>query len=110
MLITYSEIKLCRRSAIYIDISYRPIAHELKGPTGDSSLTKREGALLELFLRNNGNVVTKETLFSRVWGLDSDSNESNISTYIHFLRRRFASVGSKVNIINHRGVGFSLSE
>lgn len=94
----------------YKDILYMPIAHELKGPNGKTFLTKREGAILELFLRNNGGIVTKETLFSRVWGLDSDSNESNISTYIHFLRRRFASVGSKVNIINHRGVGFSLSE
>lgn len=90
------------------DVRYHILSRELAGPSQSVQLTGREGAMLELFLHSDGDVITKQTLFSRVWGPDSDTDESNVATYIHFLRRRLSTVGSRLTFQNHRGIGFSL--
>lgn len=92
----------------YADVSFDTHTRLLCGPAQSLSLTKREGAMLELFLRSGGEVITKQTIFSRVWGPDSDTDESNVATYIHFLRRRLAAAGSTLQVQNHRGIGFGL--
>lgn len=92
----------------YEDLSYNINKRELCGPKATAQLTKTEGALLELFMRSGGAAITKSTIFNRVWGPDSDTYDSNIATYIHFLRRRILAVGSSLVLENHWGVGFSL--
>ncbi len=92
----------------YADLALESHSRKLTGPKTSVHLTGREAAMLALFLRSSGGVITRQTLFSRVWGPDSDTNESNIATYIHFLRRRLIAVGSRLQFQNHRGVGFSL--
>lgn len=94
----------------FADLQFDTLTKELVGPKGGVQLTKKEGAMLELFVRQGGTTITKPTIFSRVWGLDSEADESNVSTYIHFLRRRLNAVGSRLQFQNHRGIGFSLSE
>lgn len=90
------------------DICYRPGGLVLAGPTGEARLSPREGALMELFVRSGGATISRGTIFNRVWGPDSGVEEGNISTYIHFLRRRLGEVGSRAKFVNRRGVGFEL--
>ena len=92
----------------YEDLVYTPYSQTLKGPKGEISLSGRESAMMELFMRSGGGLITRRTIFNRVWGLGSDAEESNIATYVHFLRRRLLAVGSCTQFINHRAVGFSL--
>lgn len=72
------------------------------------SLTKREGALLEYFLINREQVLTREQILSRVWGIDSFVEEGNIDNYIFFLRRRLRGMNTKVYIKTIHGVGYRL--
>ena len=77
---------------------------------GDKSveLSKKEMDLLEFFIRNKGQTLTRELLLNRVWGIDSAVEDGNLDNYIYFLRRRLKQVGSSVNIKTVRSVGYFL--
>lgn len=92
----------------YGDISYDPGMRELFGPAGSLLLSGREGRLLEVFLREPDAVLRRMVLLSRVWGADAAVEESNLDTYIHFLRKRLHTVGSILTLSTIRGVGYRL--
>lgn len=106
-----------RRSAVlnaqpdalsYHDITWSGRDMDLTGPTGSSSLSKREGSLLESFLHMPEQTIARETLLLKVWGPDSDVEEGNLDNYVYFLRRRLKAVGSLLQIKTVRGVGYKL--
>ncbi len=72
------------------------------------SLSKREGALLEFFLLHKEQILTREQILNRVWGLDTFVEDGNIDNYIFFLRRRLKAVNSIVSIKTIYGIGYRL--
>ena len=90
------------------DISFDPETNRLFKDSKECTLSKREGALLEVFLRNPGQTLTRTVLLSRVWGLDSDVEEGNLDNYIHFLRRRLKAVNSTLSLKTIRGIGYQM--
>lgn len=90
------------------DISFDPECGRLCKDTKECTLSKRESALLEVFLRNPGQVLPRTLLLSRVWGMDSDVEDGNLDNYIHFLRRRLKTVGSTLILKTIRGTGYQL--
>ena len=66
--------------------------------------------MLEIFLRNPGQILSRPILLSRVWGMEFEVEEGNLDNYIHFLRRRLKAVGSHASIMTARGVGYRLTE
>lgn len=82
----------------------------LQGPAGSCTLSKREAALLETFLRRKDQTLSRNILLLKVWGPDSDIEEGNLDNYIHFIRRRLKGVGSKLQIKTIRGIGYCLLE
>ena len=58
------------------DIRYEPHTLTLRNGARETVLSKRLGDLLELFLRNPGQTLPRETILLRVWGLDSDVEKS----------------------------------
>ena len=87
------------------DISFDPEDNRLKGNGKECTLSKREGELLEVFLRNPGQTLPRNVLLNRVWGLESDVEEGNLDNYIHFLRRRLKTVESTLNLRKKKGRG-----
>lgn len=81
---------------------------ELWGPTGRCKLSKKEADLLEAFFRYPHQLFTRERLLSRVWGDDTEIEESNLNTYIHFVRKKLKKIGSNLTISTVRGVGYRL--
>ena len=71
-------------------------------------LGAKEYQLMELFLRNPGQILPKETLIERVWGFESDAEYNNLEVYISFLRKKLAFVGADVKLKATRGLGYSL--
>ena len=71
-------------------------------------LTLKEASLLELLMRNSGQVITKEQILNRVWGVDSDVEMGNVEIYIHYLRKKLKT--KTVQIETVRGLGYSLKE
>lgn len=72
------------------------------------TLSRREGELLTLFLKNPEQTLPRSTILSRVWGPEHEIEEGNLDNYIHFLRRRLRSVGSSVQLKTIRGIGYQL--
>ena len=73
-------------------------------------LTKTELMLLELFLRNPRQVLTREVIFDRVWGFDFGPTSNSLDVYIGYLRRKTEAGGEPRLIHTVRGVGYVLRE
>lgn len=93
----------------FCDISYDCNLRILSGPDNSIQLSGREGRLMEVFLRSPGVVLRRMVLLSRVWGIDAEVEESNLDTYVHYLRKRLAYVKSVLNLKTVRGTGYILS-
>ncbi len=69
-------------------------------------LTRTEYPLLELFMRNAGQVLTRELIFDRVWGYDFGVNSNSLDVYVGYLRRKTELDGLPRLIHTVRGVGY----
>lgn len=92
------------------DISYNKSDSTLTGPEGSCTCSNREGTMLEIFIRNSGQTLSRNTLLLKVWGPDSDIEEGNLDNYIYFIRRRLKAVGSCLELKTIRGIGYCLLE
>jgi two-component system response regulator MprA len=73
-------------------------------------LTRTEFSLLELFLRNPRQVLTRSIIFERVWGYDFGPTSNSLDVYIGYLRRKTEASGKPRLIHTVRGVGYALRE
>ena len=73
-------------------------------------ISKKELELLEYFLLNKNQIVTRENLFEKIWGYDSEVEYNNVEVYFTFIRRKLKLIGSNVNIKSVRGLGYKLEE
>jgi len=73
-------------------------------------LTRTEFSLLELFLRNPRQVLTRSIIFERVWGYDFGFGSNSLDVYIGYLRRKTEAGGKPRLIHTVRGVGYALRE
>jgi len=64
--------------------------------------------LLEYLINNKGAILTKEQIFDRVWGFESDTTISIVEVYIHKLRKTLAQYNYDRYIKTIRGVGYML--
>jgi two-component system response regulator MprA len=73
-------------------------------------LTRTEFNLLELFMLNPRQVLTRSIIFERVWGYDFGFASNSLDVYIGYLRRK-TEAGAKPRLIQTiRGVGYALRE
>ena len=78
---------------------------------GDSiDLTRTEFNLLELFMVNPRQVLTRSIIFERVWGYDFGFASNSLDVYIGYLRRKTEGGGKPRLIQTVRGVGYALRE
>ena len=78
---------------------------------GDNSiqLNKRELELLSMLMKGNGAPVTRESLFTKVWGIEASPESNILDAYMSFLRRKLSFIHSRTEIINRRRIGYYLS-
>ena len=77
--------------------------------TGSSvKLSAKEYQLMELFLRNPKQILTRETILDRVWGMDSDAEYNSLEVYVSFLRKKLSFIGSDLRIRASRGIGYAM--
>jgi two-component system response regulator MprA len=73
-------------------------------------LTAKEYELLELFMRNPRQVLTREMIFDRVWNYDFGGESNIIEVYVRYLRQKTESEGEPRLLHTVRGVGYVLRE
>lgn len=71
-------------------------------------LVGKEYDILVYFAKNKNIIITKDQIFDRVWGLDSDTTTNVVNIYLNNLRRKLESVGKPELIKTLRNVGFVL--
>lgn len=73
-------------------------------------LSKRERLLLEYFLKNPNQTLSRQLLYTRIWGIDGEVEDGNLDTYIYYLRKHLRSLESHVQISTVHGTGYKLEE
>jgi heavy metal response regulator len=90
------------------DLSLDPATRQVTRGTRRITLTAREYALLEYFLRNIGRVLTRPMIAQHVWGLDFDTESNIIDVYVGYLRRKIDGEGERRLLHTMRGAGYML--
>lgn len=93
----------------YRDLIFHVSQSQLSCGAKKCTLSRREGELLALFLKNPDQTLPRSTILLRVWGPDSEIENGNLDNYIHFLRRRLRTVSSEATLTTVRGIGYRLS-
>ncbi|MFC5403726.1 response regulator transcription factor [Cohnella soli] len=73
-------------------------------------LTLKEFELMECLILNREQILTKEQLLDRVWGIDSEAGLGVVDVYVHYLRKKLAPHDCDRYIHTVRGVGYMLKE
>ena len=94
----------------FADLDLNPSTREVRRGGDSIELTRTEFNLLELFLRNPRQVLTRSVIFERVWGYDFGFASNSLDVYIGYLRRKTEDGGRPRLIQTVRGVGYALRE
>ena len=68
----------------------------------------KEFQLLELLMNNSNQVISKEQLFVKIWGYDTDCDINTLEAYISFIRKKLKLVKSNIKIKAIRNMGYVL--
>jgi len=91
------------------DLSLDPATRAVLRGRRRITLTAREYALLEYFLRNAGRVLTRPMLTQHVWGMDWDPQSNIVDVYVGYLRRKVDADGEPRLVQTVRGAGYMLT-
>jgi two-component system, OmpR family, response regulator MprA len=94
----------------FADVELSPSRREVLRGGEPIELTRTEFNLLELFLRNPRQVLTRSVIFERVWGYDFGFASNSLDVYIGYLRRKTEAGGKPRLIHTVRGVGYALRD
>lgn len=97
---------VCLRVA---DLTLDPGAHAVSRAGELLNLTPREYSLLELFMRNPGRVVSRQTILESVWGVGTNVGENTVEVFVRLLRGKIDSRAPKL-IHTVRGFGYIMRE
>ena len=79
--------------------------------TGESvNINNKEFQLLEYFMSNPNQILSKEMIYDRVWGMESEAVSNNMEAYLSFVRKKLKIIDSKVSIKVIRGMGYRMTE
>lgn len=71
-------------------------------------LSAKEFDVMRMLMQSKEKNLSKEMILSKVWGFDSDAVENHVEVYVGFLRKKLKSIGSNVEIVAVRRLGYHL--
>jgi len=74
------------------------------------SVINKEFQLLEYFMSNPNQILSKEQIYDKVWGYDNEIESNNLEAYLSFIRRKLKAIESAVVIKAVRGMGYRMEE
>ncbi len=99
-----------RRTMRFADLSMDMGTREVRRGPHPIALTAREFDLLQHFLRNPRQVLTRERILDAVWGFDFETTSNAVDVYVGYLRQKLEADGQPRLIHTVRGVGYVLRE
>lgn len=92
----------------YCDITLDTSNYTLYCGSKSVPLGAKEYEIMRVLLSNPTQVISKDNIISKVWGLDSDITENNVEAYMSFLRKKLMFIGSRLTISTKRLLGYFL--
>lgn len=92
------------------DLRYDLATKSVRRGTDELRMSRTEMDVLEVLMRAGGTPVSKQKIFERVWGFDTDVDPKIVEVYIRYLRRKIDEPYGVKTIINQRGVGYRITE
>ncbi|MEL7568459.1 MAG: response regulator transcription factor [Dehalobacterium sp.] len=92
----------------YGDIELNPFNLQLGCASREIKLTLKESQLLELMIKRNTMIISKEIIIEKLWGYDTDAEDNRVEIHVSLLRKKLAQLESDVSICTVRGVGYAL--
>lgn len=71
-------------------------------------LVCKEMQILEYFINNKEQILSKEQIYDRVWGIDNEIESNSLEVYLSFVRRKLKAIDSNVVIRSVRGLGYKM--
>ena len=72
------------------------------------NIINKEFQLLEYFMNNPNQVLSKEMIYDKVWGVENDSISNNLEAYLSFIRKKLKLINSEVQIKALRNIGYKM--
>ncbi|TGU74396.1 MULTISPECIES: response regulator transcription factor [Geomonas] len=94
----------------FADLRLDPVTHKVWRKDKEIDLTAKEYGLLEYFMRNPHQVLTRTMIAEHVWDYTFDSFTNIIDVYVNYLRKKIDRDADKKLIHTVRGVGYILKE
>ena len=94
----------------FSDLRLDPVSHKVWRNDKEIDLTEKEYGLLEYFMRNQDQVVTRTMIAEHVWDYSFDTFTNIIDVYVNYLRKKVDRSAEKKLIHTVRGVGYVLRE
>ncbi len=79
-----------------------------KNTTERINIINKEFQLLEYFMNNPNQILSKEMIYDKVWGLDNNSLSNNLEAYLSFIRKKLKLINSNVQIKSLRNIGYKM--
>ena len=86
-----------------------PASHEAHWSGNPVTLSPREFALLDYFMRRPGDVLRRSEILDHVWDYAYDGTSNVVDVYVRYLRTRLADAGAPELLETVRGVGYRLA-
>ncbi|MDD6254920.1 MAG: response regulator transcription factor [Eubacteriales bacterium] len=84
--------------------------YELSTVSGSYRLANKEFQMMEMLMRNPGNLIATERFMEKIWGYDSETEINVVWVYISYLRKKLNALGADVKINVKRNAGYMLAE
>ena len=82
------------------------MSHSVRLDREEIQLSPREFQLLDLMVKNKGQVLSREVILERIWGYDSEVAPKIIDATVKLIRKKLQSFGKQDLLQSIRGVGY----
>ena len=72
------------------------------------NISYKELMILEYLMNNSSQIISKEQIYDKIWGIDTDFESNNLEAYLSFVRKKLKIIDSDVTIKAIRGMGYKL--
>ena len=72
------------------------------------NISYKELMILEYLMNNSNQIISKEQIYDKIWGIDTDFESNNLEAYLSFVRKKLKIIDSEVTIKAIRGMGYKL--
>ena len=90
------------------NIKLDPLTLMLSCNQKEVKLTLKESQLLELLIKRNGMIISKDMIIEKLWGYDTNAEDNHVEIHVSLLRKKLSIVGANISIHTIRYAGYVL--